>query len=237
MIDLNCDMGEGIGNDEAIMPFIDSANIACGFHAGDETTIRNCVRLAIHHNVHVGAHPSFSDREHFGRKEFELSDEQITSLITEQLLIISRIVEEEGGKLHHVKAHGALYNMAARDQQLAKNIAMAIIGFNDKLILYGLSGSHLITEAKKMGLSTLSEVFADRAYNDDGSLVARSLPGALIESEEQAIRQVRDMITKNSVTTITGKSIPITAETICVHGDGNHAVEFAEVLRHTLDQS
>ena len=236
MIDLNCDMGEGAGNDEALMPLISSANIACGYHAGDEAIIRQCIRLAIRHGVRIGAHPSFADRENFGRKEFQLPHEEIYSLIREQLTVMRTIVEEEGSNLRHVKPHGALYNMAARDPLLAATIASAIKQFDEQLILYGLSGSHLIWEAQRLGLRTMSEVFADRAYNDDGSLVSRSEPGALIESTERSIHQVQEMMTRNRVTTITGKTIPITAETVCLHGDGSHALEFATALRQALGQ-
>src|SRR5688572_10078474 len=166
-LDINCDMGEGIGNDEAIMPFVNSANIACGFHAGNGSTIRHTIQLALKHGVNIGAHPSFRDKENFGRKEMHLNADKVYALVLEQLIKIDLIAKEEGASLHHVKPHGALYNMAARDGQLSKTIAQAVMDFNENLILYGLSGSLLIREGKLMGLNTANEVFADRTYQDD----------------------------------------------------------------------
>lgn len=233
-IDINCDMGEGIGNDEAIMPFITSANIACGYHAGDEQTMRLTILLAKKHGVQIGAHPSFDDRENFGRTEIPCPPDEVYHLVYKQLVIFNKIADECEAKMHHVKPHGALYNMAARDEQLAAAIALAVKDFDRQLILYGLSNSHLISEAKKMGIRTKHEVFADRTYCEDGSLTPRSQPNALIEDEQKAVQQVLQMVEQKKVTTASGKTIPIDAETVCIHGDGKQAVAFAKKLHTAL---
>jgi UPF0271 protein len=233
-IDLNCDMGEGIGNDAAIMPYISSANIACGYHAGDLATMRQTVELALQHDVAIGAHPSFDDKKHFGRKEMYLPEQEIYEIVLKQILVLDEIVRFYGTTLHHVKPHGALYNMAAREAGIARAIARAVKDFDEKLYLVGLSGSIGIAEAKKAGLKTLSEMFADRTYGDDGSLTARHLPGALIEDEEKAVQQVLQMIHEGMATTISGKKIPLKAETVCIHGDGPHAAAFAKRISETL---
>jgi UPF0271 protein len=193
-VDLNCDMGEGIGNDAAIMPYITSANIACGFHAGNGNTIRQTIDLALQHNVHIGAHPSFRDKANFGRTEMDLPLDKVYAIVIEQIIKIDLIAKEKGTTLHHVKPHGALYNMAAREAKLARTIVQAVKDFREDLVLYGLSGSYLIHEAKELGLQTMSEVFADRTYQDDGTLTPRTEANALIEDEEQSIRQVLQMI-------------------------------------------
>lgn len=221
-------------NDALIMPFITSANIACGYHAGGEAVIRQTIDLALRYGVKIGAHPSFKDKENFGRKEMQLPPEEVYTLIIQQLVKIELVAKEKGAVLHHVKPHGALYNMAARDQKLANAIATAIKDFHEDLVVYGLSGSYLISEAKALGLQTASEVFADRTYGDDGSLTPRSQPNAMVESEEAAIRQVLQMVNEGTVTTVTGKTIPIVAETVCIHGDGKHAVSFARLLHSEL---
>lgn len=235
--DLNCDMGEGIGNDEALMPFISSANISCGFHAGNGDIIRHTMLLALKYNVQIGAHPSFRDKENFGRKEMHLGHDKLYAIVLEQLIKMDLIAKEKGARLHHVKPHGALYNMAAKNAEIAGTIAQAIKDFDEDLVLYGLSNSFLISEAKALGLATASEVFADRTYQDDGSLTPRSQPNALIEDEEQCIRQVWQMIQQGTVTTTSGKIIPIVAGTICIHSDGKHAVSFAQKIHDALKQS
>jgi UPF0271 protein len=231
--DLNCDMGEGIGNDELLMPHITSANIACGYHAGDEQTMQQTIRLAKKHRVNIGAHPSFFDRDNFGRTEIKKSPDEIYKLVIEQIKIIRKIAVDNNVPLHHVKAHGALYNTAAKDKKLAKAIADAVNDIDDNLILYGLSNSFLISEAKAIGLKTKSEVFADRTYRDDGSLTPRTQPNALIENVDEVMQQV-SMMLQGKVKTVSGKEIPIVAETICIHGDGKHAVEFAKAIYKTL---
>jgi UPF0271 protein len=233
-IDLNCDMGEGAGYDEVIMPFITSANIACGYHAGGEAMIRHTIELAQKYKVLIGAHPSFRDKENFGRKEMHLSPDQLYAILIQQLVKIDLVAKEKSLSLHHVKPHGALYNMAAKDPVMAMTIVQAVKDFNEELVLYGLSGSCLVAEAKKAGLATRSEVFADRTYGDDGALTPRSQANALIESEEKSMEQVIQMVHEHSVTTTSGKIIPIVAETICVHGDGKNAARFARKLHELL---
>jgi Uncharacterized proteins, homologs of lactam utilization protein B len=235
--DLNCDMGEGMGNDEAIMPFISSANIACGYHAADDQIMRETVLLCQKNNVKIGAHPSFDDKANFGRIEMRLPLNDIHQLIIKQISALKYTAFAYGASLHHVKAHGALYNMAARDQQLASAIANAVKESDPNLILYGLSGSYLISEGQKHGLRTASEVFADRTYQDDGSLTPRSFRNALIESEDESLKQVLQMVLEGKVTTVTGTSVPIVAETICIHGDGKNAVRFAEKIHLALQNN
>src|SRR3954452_7878211 len=213
--DLNCDMGEGIGNDKAIMPFITSANIACGYHAGDENTMRETVLLAKESGVAIGAHPSFLDRENFGRTEIkDIQPQQVYELVIAQITALHTIAKACDAVLHHVKPHGALYNMAAKDAHLSMAIARAVFDFDKNLVLFGLSGSFSISVAKAIGLKTASEVFADRTYQDDGSLTPRTKHNALIEGEEQSLQQVLAMIKKGTVITTSGKEIPIVAETI-----------------------
>jgi 5-oxoprolinase (ATP-hydrolysing) subunit A len=234
--DFNCDMGEGIGNDEALMPYITSANISCGFHAGNGDTIRNTIALAIRHHVRVGAHPSFRDKENFGRKEMHLDHDKLYAIVLEQLIKIDLIAKEKGTRLRHVKPHGALYNMAAKDAEIAGTIAQAIKDFNEELVLYGLSNSLLINEGKALGLQTANEVFADRSYQDDGSLTPRSQSNALIEDDDQCLQQVLQMVKQGTVTTVSGKILPIAADTICIHGDGKHAISFAKKIYEALKQ-
>ena len=234
-IDLNCDMGEGMANDAAIMPYITSANIACGFHAGNSDLIHYTIDLALKHKVHIGAHPSFRDKENFGRRELQMPLDKLYAIVIEQLIKIDLIAKQRGAIMHHVKPHGALYNMAAKDAKLAKTIAQAIKDFDESLILYGLSGSQLISEANTLGLKTASEVFADRTYQDDGSLTLRSHPHALIEDENKSIEQVLQIIHEGSLTTVSGNVIPIVAETICIHGDGKQAVKFAKAINKALN--
>jgi 5-oxoprolinase (ATP-hydrolysing) subunit A len=228
--DLNCDMGEGMQSDEALMPYINSANIACGYHAGTESLMRSTIVLCLKYNVAIGAHPSFDDKADFGRKEMQLSEAEIYQLVTDQIIALQSIAHEFKVELHHVKPHGALYNMAARDQKIAAAIAAAVRSQDEDLELYGLSGSYLVSEAKAIGLKTKSEVFADRTYQHDGSLTPRSQPGALINEEEAAVQQVLQMVKDGTVTTVGGKVVPIVAETICIHGDGPHAVPFAKAI-------
>ena len=235
-IDINCDMGEGIGNDEAIMPFVTSANIACGYHAGDEQTIRSTIILAKNYGVNAGAHPSFPDKENFGRTEMQFLPQDIYHLVMQQLKLFKTIADECGVKFHHVKPHGALYNMAAREQVLADAFVLAVKDFSGHLMVYGLSNSFLISEAKRLGLPTKSETFADRTYQDDGTLTPRSLPDAVIEDEEKAVKQVLQMVQDKRVRTVSGKEISIMAETICIHGDGKHAPILAEKIFHILQQ-
>ena len=212
---LNCDLGEGIGNDAAIMPYIDEANIACGFHAGDAFTMRETVALCIRHGVKMGAHPSYLDRENFGRKEIELSPEEIYLLVKKQIETLNQIVKTAGGTLNHVKPHGALYNTSAKNPEVAKAIAKAVKDVSGDLILFGLKGSLSIEVAQKMDLKTAEEAFADRRYENDGTLTPRSQPGACFTDVQDVLNQVEK----------------IKADTGCIHGDGPHALEFAKALK------
>ena len=227
--DLNCDMGEGIGNDALIMPFITSANIACGFHAGDEKTMQETILLAKKFSVNVGAHPSFMDRENFGRTTILKSQDEIYELVTVQIKHLKRLAADNAVTLYHVKPHGALYNMAAKDKMMAGAIAKAVKDIDEHLVIYGLSNSFLISEANAIGLKTASEVFADRTYQDDGSLTPRSQPNALIKNVDEVLQQV-SMMLGGSVRTVTGKEISLIAETICIHGDGEYAIDFAKAI-------
>lgn len=228
-------MGEGIGNDEAIMPFIHSANIACGFHAGDPQTMWQTIESAIKHNVSIGAHVSFLDRKNFGRSEMNVSPEDIYELVEQQLILLNEIADSFDISTHHVKPHGALYNLSAKDPVIAKAIASAIKDYDSKLVLFGLSGSHSITEAKNIGLNTSSEVFADRSYQDDGSLTPRSQPNALISTTDEVVKHVLQMIKEGTVTSVSGKKVSIITETICIHGDGPHAVAFAKAIHKAIN--
>jgi UPF0271 protein len=233
-IDINCDLGEGFTTDDLIMPCITSASIACTYHAGSEKTMKNTVLLAIKHNVKIGAHPSFFDKENFGRTELKASPIEVYGLVRNQLMILQKVVAEHNSEMHHVKPHGALYNIAAKDPNIAKAICSAVKDFNPHLFIYGLSNSCLITEAHAVGLTAMNEVFADRTYQDDGSLTPRLLSNALIEDENKAIEQVLHMVQYGTVKTISGKNIPIHAETVCIHGDGKYAVQFAQRLNKDL---
>lgn len=235
-IDINCDLGEGLPNDELLMPFISSANIACGYHAGNETIMQQTVELALRYHVAIGAHPGFNDKANFGRTAIHLSSNEIYELVTHQVLALQNIAEQKGAALSHVKPHGALYNMAAKDAAIASVIAKAVYDINSRFVLFGLSGSHSISEAKKIGLTTASEVFADRTYQDDGSLTPRVKPNAMLETTEASVQQVLQMIKEQTVTSVSGKTVPIEAQTICIHGDGEQAVDFAKTIYQTLQQ-
>jgi UPF0271 protein len=241
-IDLNCDMGESfgawkMGNDAAIMPYISSANIACGFHAGDPTTIARTVSHAIEHRVAVGAHPSYPDLQGFGRRAMSLSLKEVHDIIIYQVSAVKGICETLGGRLHHVKPHGALYNQAARDEELAAAIADAVYSVDGGLFFYGLSGSFLVSEAEKAGLRTASEVFADRGYMDDGSLAPRNRADALVHDSTEAASRASAMAVTGEVSSVAGNSVRVRAETICIHGDGAHALQFAESISSALSAS
>lgn len=234
-IDLNCDLGEGSAYDADLMPWITSANIACGAHAGDETTMRATVKLAREHDVAIGAHPGHRDRDHFGRLELSIPPAEVFQLVLDQIRLLQRIAAEEGANVKHVKPHGALYNQAARDPALACAIAVAVREADPALVLFGLSGSALISAGRDQGLATASETFADRSYQADGSLTPRSLSGALLATVEDACDQVLLMIREGRVKALDGSIVALKTETICLHGDGPHAVGFAKALRQMLD--
>ena len=238
-IDINCDMGESfgdwtLGSDEALMELISSANIACGFHAGDASIMRKTASLAMQKGVAIGAHPGFPDLQGFGRRNMHFTPQEVYDLCIYQIGAMLGTVKALGGNLHHVKPHGALYNMAAKDANLAKAIAQATKDIQADLVLYGLSGSHLITEAEKIGVKTASEVFADRTYQNDGSLTPRSQSNAMIADTTIAVDQVIMMIKKKVVISTEGIEVPIQAGTVCIHGDGKHAVAFAKALKNKV---
>jgi UPF0271 protein len=240
-VDLNCDMGESfgawkMGNDAALMDHVSSVNIACGFHAGDPSTIRATIETAIEKGVAIGAHPSFPDLQGFGRRQMSLSPQEIYDIVLYQVAALKGICEACGGKLHHVKPHGALYNQAAKSKEMSRAIAEAVKSINSGIIFYGGSRSELITEAENIGLRTASEVFADRMYQSDGSLTPRGQSHALISDSQAAIDQAVQMIEKGTVKTLDGDELPIKAETICLHGDGEHALEFAIAIRHAFEE-
>ncbi|WP_184404178.1 LamB/YcsF family protein [Geomicrobium halophilum] len=239
-IDLNCDMGESfgaytMGSDEEILPYISSANIACGFHAGDPSTMRKTVRLAIHHDVAIGAHPGLPDLVGFGRRNMDISLEEAYDLVAYQVGALWGVVQAEGGRLRHVKAHGSLYNMATTHVALAEAIAQAVYDIDPNLVLFGLAGGALLDAGENVGLKTASEVFADRTYQEDGTLTSRRLENALIEDAEQAAQQVIRMIGERKVHTLQGKDVDILAETVCIHGDGPHALAFAKNVREKIE--
>lgn len=236
-IDLNCDLGEGAGQDSLLMPLISSANIACGGHAGDEATMRETVRLAKMSWVSVGAHPGFEDRENFGRKEIALPPEEISALVARQVAALKKVTDAADVALTHVKPHGALYNLAARDPLVAKAVAEAVRSCGKHLVLYALAGSELVKAGLNAGLHVAREVFADRVYQADGSLVPRSQPGALHVAEEIMIGQVLDMVERGMVETREGFEIAVHADTVCLHGDGSHALRFAKSLREALKEA
>jgi UPF0271 protein len=238
-IDLNCDMGEAFGNypmpnDDTLMDYITSANIACGFHAGDPDVMQHTVGMAVKKGVAIGAHPGLPDLQGFGRREMKISANEAYQMTLYQIGALYGFVKAAHGKLHHVKAHGALYNMAAKDAALAKAIVEAVHDFDSSLILYALAGSEMVIAAKKIGILTASEVFADRTYQDDGSLTPRTQSNALITDEKQSINQVLVMVKQQQVISANNKTIPLKAETLCLHGDGAHAVEFAKKISEML---
>ena len=229
-IDLNCDMGENISNDEEIMPYISSANIACGFHAGDSKTMQMTVRLAKRHGVYVGAHPSWLDLEGFGRREMSLPPDEVEALILYQVGALAAIAKAEGVDLHHVKPHGAIYNQAAKDRELANAIAYAVKRLSGDLILVGLAGSRLIEAGLEVGLEVMNEGFPDRNYNPDGTLVSRKEPHAMIESPEEVAKLAQDLI-QNGI--LFGEK-RVKVDTLCLHGDHPHVVENAKLIHPLL---
>ena len=238
-VDLNSDLGESfgsykIGKDEDIIPLISSANVACGAHAGDPDVMAKTADICKASGVSMGAHPGFFDLMGFGRRNMAVSPEQAKNLIIYQLGALDAFAKSRGIRLQHVKPHGALYNMAAKDKNLAKAIAEGVYSYNPELILLGLSGSEMINAAREIGLPYAAEVFADRAYEDDGTLVARSKPGAMIKDEDEAVSRVIRMIKEHKVTSISGKEIEICPASVCVHGDSEKALLFVRKIRDAL---
>jgi UPF0271 protein len=239
-IDLNCDMGEGLGawkmgDDAALLDHVTSANIACGFHAGDPGTIHRTVELALKKGVAVGAHPSLPDLQGFGRRRMNVSAEEAYDMVLYQIGALAGFATACGGKLAHVKPHGALYNMAAKDGKLAQAIARAVKDFDPRLVLFGLAGSELVRAGEQAGLKTANEVFADRTYQADGSLTPRTQPDAMLHDAETAIAQVRRMVREGRVRSQQGSDVLVQADTLCIHGDEPNAVEFARRIRQALD--
>ncbi len=226
-------MGEGMANDAAIMPYITSANIACGFHAGNEKTMHETIKLALVNQVKIGAHPSFPDRENFGRMAMFFPPKELFEIVKTQIEILAKIASENNAKLHHVKPHGALYNMATRNEETAEVICKAIISLNPSLKVYAQSGSTLSKIAKKLKLGVCHEGFADRTYQTDGTLTLRTEKNALLHTEQEVVDQVLQMVQKQTVTTNRGK-IPIQVDTVCVHGDGKNALTFIKAIYQTL---
>ncbi|WIM81157.1 5-oxoprolinase subunit PxpA [Gallibacterium anatis] len=235
-VDLNVDLAEGCSNDQRLLQLVTSANVACGLHAGDFNEMRKAIRWAKENKVRIGAHPSFPDRENFGRTNMQLPDDELKACLLYQLGAVKALCNAEGVSLSYVKPHGALYNQAAKDESLAALIALTIKQFDPSLKLMGLSGSLMLKVAQQHGLGIISEVFADRHYLADGSLVPRSRADALVDNDEEAISQVLQMVLQGSVPTVDGQNIAIQADSICLHGDGEHAISFAKKIRKALTE-
>jgi UPF0271 protein len=241
-IDLNSDLGESfgpwkMGADEALMTSITSANIACGFHAGDPSVMRRTIALAKAHGVAIGAHPGFSDLVGFGRREMHVSPEEVEDMVLYQVGAIAGIAAAEGMRLQHVKAHGALYNMAARDASLAAAIGRAVAAFDRSLILLGLPNSPLLTEGEKAGLPVAAEIFADRTYEPDGSLTSRRIPGSVIHDPAQVIERAVRMVKTGTVIARNGDVISLKTDTMCLHGDTPGSADLARRIRAALEES
>jgi 5-oxoprolinase (ATP-hydrolysing) subunit A len=241
-IDVNCDMGESygawtVGKDALLMDYVSSVNIACGFHAGDPSVMHKTLAMAAEKKLNIGAHPGFPDLQGFGRRQMDLTLQEVYDIIVYQISALSGFARVHGASLRHVKPHGALYNIAAVQPELAASVAQAVYDVDKRLILVGLSGSFLIREASRIGLQTASEVFADRTYQPNGTLTPRSSPGAMIENPHDAAEQVLHMVLNQAVIALSGEKVPVKAETVCVHGDGNHALEIAKYIVELLKQN
>jgi len=226
-----------MGHDKEILDYITSANIACGFHAGDPATMRTTVKLALEKNVSIGAHPGLADLVGFGRREMSLSSQEAYDIVVYQIGALYGFVKAEGGKVQHVKPHGALYNMAAKNVALSNAIAEAVYKIDPELILFGLAGGELIKAGKRIGLRTASEVFSDRTYQQDGSLTSRQDAHALIKNHKEAVNQVINMVKEGKVHTQQGSDIRIVADTVCIHGDSENALDFAKYIFSALTES
>ncbi len=232
-VDFNCDLGEGM-DDAAVMPHISSASVACGFHAGDVSTMRDTVALCLRHGVAIGAHPSFADRENFGRSAHRVTPAEAHALVSEQIQVLEGIARQAGSALQHVKPHGALYNQAAADRTLADAIAGAVHAHDPGLVLYGLSGSELIAAGQRRGLRVAHEAFAERRYEADGTLTPRTVAGASIEDPAAAADQVLRMLGEGCVLARTGERFQMRVDSICLHGDRPDAADFARTLRAAI---
>ena len=235
-VDLNCDLGESfgryrLGEQAEILKYVTSANVACGFHAGDPTVMRETVELAIANGVQIGAHPGLPDLNGFGRREMNITQQEAYDMVVYQIGALQGFLTTKGVTMQHVKPHGALYNMASVNRPIADAIAKAVYGVSPQLILFGLASSELTAAGEAFGLQTVHEVFADRTYQADGTLTSRKLENALITDETVAIAQIVKMVKQGNVTSIQGTEVTLKAESICIHGDGAHAVEFAKQAR------
>lgn len=234
-IDLNCDLGESygaysIGMDEEMMQHITSANIACGFHGGDPTTMRRTVELCLKQGVAIGAHPGLPDLLGFGRRAIAISPEEAFDMVVYQIGALSAFVKAEGGELKHVKPHGALYHMTVHDERIAVAIAEAVSKIDPKLILYGLSGSRLIKAGKRLGLHCANEAFMDRTYNDNGSLTPRNDSNAVIVNVDEAAKQALSLVKHHKAVSVSGVAIEVLTDTLCIHGDSAHALVYAKKI-------
>ncbi|UYO36014.1 LamB/YcsF family protein [Bacillus zhangzhouensis] len=241
-VDINCDLGESfgqytIGADEQILEYVTSANIACGFHAGDPTIMRKTVRLALDKGVKIGAHPGLQDLAGFGRRPMAISAKEAYDLVIYQIGALSAFLKAEGGTMQHVKPHGALYNMAAKNTELSESIAKAVYDVDPNLVLFGLSGSELALAGERIGLQVAHEVFSDRTYQTDGTLTSRREPHALIEEDERAVHQVVRIVREGKVRTVQGEDIELKADTVCIHGDGSRALQFAKTITAKLKEA
>lgn len=241
-IDLNSDLGEAfgawpMGQDGQLMPLISSANVACGFHAGDPATMRATVRLARAHGVAVGAHPGFPDLVGFGRREMQVRPAEVEDFVLYQIGALAAVAHSEGVTLQHVKAHGALYNMACRDQALAEAIAAAVSAFDPSLVLFGLPGSALLQAGLDAGLPVAAEAFADRAYLPDGTLAPRTLPGSVIHDVDAVVARAVTMVTESTVVALDGTRLALEADTLCLHGDTPGAAALAAAIRRGLEDA
>jgi UPF0271 protein len=241
-IDLNCDMGEmpetlADGSQEALMKYVSSANIACGGHAGDAQTMRTTVEQALHKTIAIGAHPGYEDRANFGRINLQLTPEQISTSVHRQILALERIAQQLGTRIIHVKPHGALYNQAARNREIARAIAEGVRRWRTDVILVALAGSVMLEEFRSAGFSVAAEAFADRRYEADGSLRSREYEDALLGDPRQAAEQALRIVEQDSVIAADGSSIVIRADTICIHGDAPRALETAAAVHRCLAEA
>lgn len=241
-IDLNCDMGEmpetvADGSQETLMQYVSSVNVACGGHAGDAAAMRETVQQAQRHGISVGAHPGYEDRADFGRKELQIAPQEIAEMVHRQVLALARIAEQCGARIAHVKAHGALYNRAARNREIARAIAEGVRRWKTDVILFGLAGSVMLEEFRLAGFSVAAEAFADRRYEPDGSLRTRKFADAILRVPEEAADQALRIVNQGSVLTSDGSAVPVVAQTICIHGDTPGATEIAAMVNRRLQQA
>ena len=233
-IDLNCDLGEGIGNDAALMPLISSANIACGAHAGDESMMRTTVRLAMRHDVAIGAHPGYADRTNFGRIELRLGASETEELVASQMRLMLEICRDLGVRMNHVKPHGALYNQACCDRSVADAVVRAIAGVDPGALLFAPAGSALWDAAHTAGIKPVAEVFADRTYQRDGRLTPRSRPDAILADPTAAAQQAVRVVRRGRIVATDGSEVSVAAQTLCIHGDAPHAIAVLAAVRRAL---